>query len=74
MAVGERRHIIRFCETPKDKGRIMSRIGLNEVQAESYLDILTRQSMLIHNNGRYITTLRGQDYIASHERIRKISQ
>jgi predicted transcriptional regulator len=52
----------------------MSRLGLNEVQAESYLDILTRQSMLTHDNGRYITTLRGQDYIASHERIRKISQ
>jgi predicted transcriptional regulator len=52
----------------------MSRIGLNEVQAESYLDILTKQSMLINNNGRYLTTLKGQDYIASHERIRKISQ
>jgi predicted transcriptional regulator len=74
MVVGERQHIIRFCETPKDKGRIMSRLGLNEVQAESYLDILTRQSMLMQNNGRYITTLRGQDYIASHERIKKISQ
>jgi|GEM_PF-3261935 len=74
MVFGERRGIIRFCETPKDKGRIMSRLGLNEVQVESYLDILTRQSMLMQNNGRYITTLRGQDYIASHERIRKISQ
>jgi predicted transcriptional regulator len=74
MAVGERRGIIRFCETPKDKGRIMTRLGLNEVQADSYLVMLTRQSMLIHDNGRYITTLKGQDYVASHERIRKLSQ
>jgi predicted transcriptional regulator len=74
MAVGDRRGIIRFCETPKDKGRIMSRLGLNEVQAESYLDLLTRQSMLAHDNGRYITTIKGQDYVASHERIRKLSQ
>ena len=74
MVFVERRNIIRFCETPKDKGRIMIRLGLNEVQAESYLNILTRQCMLMQNNGRYMTTLKGQDYIASHERIRKLSQ
>ena len=56
MAISERIGIIRFCETPKDKGRIMSRLGLNDVQAESYLAILTRQSMLMQNNGKYVVT------------------
>jgi predicted transcriptional regulator len=72
MAIAERIGIIRFCETPKDKGRIMSRLGLNDVQAESYLAILTRQSMLMQSNGKYVVTVKGQSYISSSERIKKI--
>jgi len=65
-------HIIRFCETSKDKGRIMYKLGLNDVQAESYLTILTNQSMLVQNDNKYITTMKGQGYLASYDRIRKI--
>ncbi len=65
-------HIIRFCETSKDKGRIMNRLGLNDVQAESYLAILTKQSMIMQNNDKYVTTIRGQGYLASYDRIKKI--
>jgi predicted transcriptional regulator len=65
-------HIIRFCETSKDKGRIMNRLSLNEVQAEAYLAILTRQSMLMQNNGKYGITVKGQEYLSSYERLRKI--
>jgi predicted transcriptional regulator len=65
-------HIIRFCETSKDKERIMNRLGLNDVQAESYLTILTQQSMIMQNNAKYVTTTKGQDYLASCERLRKI--
>jgi predicted transcriptional regulator len=72
MAISERIGIIRFCETPKDKGRIMSRLGLNDVQAESYLAILTRQSMLMHNQGKYVVTNLGKCYIASYNRTKKI--
>lgn len=72
MAISERIGIIRFCETPKDKGRIMSKLGLNDVQAESYLAILTRQSMLMQSDGKYVVTTLGQSYISSSDRIRKI--
>ena len=65
-------HIIRFCETSKDKGRIMNRVGLNDVQAESYLSILTQQSLLIQNKGKYVITVKGQGYLSSYERLRKI--
>jgi predicted transcriptional regulator len=65
-------HIIRFCETSKDKGRIMNRLGLNDVQAESYLAILTQQSMLMQNNGKYVSTMKGQGYLSSYDRLRKI--
>jgi predicted transcriptional regulator len=65
-------HIIRFCETSKDKGRIMNRVGLNDVQAESYLSILTQQSLLIQNNGKYVITVKGQGYLSSCDRLRKI--
>jgi predicted transcriptional regulator len=65
-------HIIRFCETSKDKTRIMNKLGLNDVQAESYLTFLTKQSMLMQNNDKYVTTMKGQDYLASHDRIKKI--
>ncbi len=60
MALNERIGIVRFCESPKDNARIMSRLGLNDVQAESYLAILTRQSMLMQNNRKYVVTTKGQ--------------
>ena len=72
MAFGDRLDIIRFCETPKNKDRIISKLGLNEVQAESYLAILTKQSMLMQNNGKYVITMKGQGFISSSDRIRKI--
>jgi predicted transcriptional regulator len=72
MPVSEKIGIVRFCEKPKDKSRIMNKLGLNDVQAESYLTILTRQSMLSQNKGKYIVTTKGQSYISSAERIRKI--
>jgi predicted transcriptional regulator len=65
-------YIIRFCGTSKDKVRIMNRLGLNEVQAESYLTILTQQSMIMQNNEKYVTTTKGHDYLSSYERLRKI--
>jgi predicted transcriptional regulator len=73
MATFDRLEIIRFCETPKDKGRIMSRLGLNDVQAESYLVILKAQSLLAQKNGKYVITDRGQGYLSSYERTRKIT-
>ena len=72
MAISDRIGIIRFCETPKDKGRIMNRLGLNDVQTESYLTILTKQSMLMQNDGKYVVTTLGQSYISSSDRIKKI--
>jgi predicted transcriptional regulator len=72
VAISERIGIVRFCEKPKDKSRIMNKLGLNDVQAESYLAILTRQSMLMQNKGKYIVTTKGQSYISSFDRIRKI--
>ena len=70
--VGIVSNIIRFCETSKDKGRIMSRVGLNDVQTESYLTILMQQSMLVQNNGKYVATSKGQGYLSSFNRLRKI--
>jgi len=65
-------HIIRFCETPKDKGKIMNRLSLNDVQAESYLAILKQQRMLMEDNGKYSVTLKGEGYLYSYDRLRKI--
>jgi predicted transcriptional regulator len=72
VAISERIGIVRFCEKPKNKSRIMTKLGLNDVQAESYLAILTRQSMLTQNEGKYFVTTKGQSYISSFDRIRKI--
>ena len=72
MSIGDRLGIVRFCETPKNKDRIMSRLGLNDVLAESYLAILTQQSMLVQSNGKYVATIKGQGYLSSYDRIRKI--
>jgi predicted transcriptional regulator len=72
MALGDRLGIIRFCETPKNKGRIMNRLGLNDVAVESYIAILTAQSMLMQNNGKYIITTKGLGYLYSSDRTRKI--
>ena len=64
-------YIMRFCETSKDKGTIMNRLGLNDVQAESYLAILTQRSMIMQNNGKYVITTKGQGYLSSCDRLRK---
>jgi predicted transcriptional regulator len=72
MALGNRLGIIRFCETPKAKGRIMNRLGLNDAAAESYLSILMAQSMLVQNNGKYVVTQKGQGYLSSSDRTKKI--
>ena len=71
MAISDRLGIILFCETPKDKSRIMNRLGLNDVQAESYLAILTEQSMLMQNNGKYTVTIKGKSFISSCEKLRE---
>ena len=73
MAIGEWLEIVRFCGTPKDKERIMSRVGLNDVQADSYLDILIQQSMIKHNDGKYVVTSKGKGYVSSSDKIRKLS-
>jgi hypothetical protein len=36
------------------------------------LTILTKQSMLVQNSGMYVITTKGQSFLASHERLRKI--
>ena len=72
MAAVDKIGIVRFCEKPKDKDRIMHRLGLNNVQTESYLAILTKQSLLAESEGKYVITVNGQGYVSSHERIRKI--
>ena len=65
-------HIIRFCETPKDKSRIMTRLSLNSVEAEAYLNILMKQSMIAQNNGKYEMTPTGHDYLFNCDRLRRI--
>lgn len=65
-------NIIRFCETSKDKGRIMNKLGLNDVLTDSYLAILTQQSMLMQDNGKYVVTIKGQGYLSSYDKLRKI--
>jgi len=72
MSNGDRLGIVRFCETPKNKDRIMSRPGLNDVLAESFLAILTQQSMLVQSNGNYFATMKGQGYLSFYDRIIKI--
>ncbi len=69
--LGIKTYIFRFCETSKDKDRIMNRLSLNDVQAESYLTILTRQKMIMQNNGKYVITATGQSYLNSYDRIIK---
>ena len=75
MAISDRlgitSNIIRFCETSKNKDRIMQQLGLNDVLAESYLTILTRQSMLTQKNGKYLVTIKGQSFLSSCDRLRK---
>ena len=50
----------------------MNGLGLNDVLAESYLTILTRQRMIMQNNEKYVITGTGQSYLDSYDRLRKI--
>jgi len=46
-------------------------VGLNDVKAEAYLAILTQQSILMQNNGKYVITMKGQRFVSSFERFSK---
>lgn len=61
--LGNVSRIIRFCETSKDKVRIMNRLGLNGVQAESYLTILTKKACLLKTTENILS--QRQDTITS---------
>jgi len=50
----------------------MNKLGLNDVLTDSYLAILTQQSMLMQDNGKYVVTIKGQGYLSSYDKLRKI--
>ena len=64
--------IVRFCESLRHKGQIMNRIILNNVHAESYLSILTQQRLLMKNNGKYLRTKQGEDFLIVHDMFKKM--
>jgi predicted transcriptional regulator len=66
--------IVRFCQSVRDKDQIMNRMNLNNVYAESYLSILTRQRLLMKNNDKYLRTKQGNDFLIVHDMFRKIVQ
>jgi predicted transcriptional regulator len=64
--------IVRFCEPSRDKARIMNKWNLNDVQVEAYLVILAQQKLLKQNDGQYVTTERGHQFLASHDQLNRI--
>jgi predicted transcriptional regulator len=64
--------IVRFCEPLRDMSHIMSRLGLNSVEAESCIAILMQRKLLLENNGKYQITRQGRSYLNFHDRINRI--
>lgn len=64
--------IVRFCELPRDKVRIMNKMSLNNVYVEAYLAILIQQKLLTQNNGKYLKTEQGQRFLTVRDRVTRV--
>lgn len=61
--------IMHYCRTWRRKFQIMSALDLNDVEAEAYTAILTRQRLLEANLERYRTTHQGLSYLDIKDRV-----
>jgi predicted transcriptional regulator len=55
--------ILLFCDQHKAKTSIMYNTNLNYAQLESHLSCLTSLGMLMHQEGRYLTTAKGYRFL-----------
>jgi len=64
--------ILQACCLPRGKTRIMCKVKLNFTQANDYLAQLTSIGLLSKENGKYVTTGKGREFIAAYNRLGEI--
>ena len=64
--------IIRACLSPRGKTRIMCKVKLNFRQANDYLSQLTSLGLLSKENGKYVTTEKGREYLSAYKHLGEI--
>jgi len=62
--------IVNYCKTSRRKVQIMTEMSLNDLEAEAYTTILIRQRLLEKNVKEYQTTIQGNSYLDTMDRVR----
>ena len=64
--------IVNYCKTSRRKVQIMTEMSLNDLEAEAYTTILIRQGLLEKNVKEYQTTIQGNSYLDTMDRVRSV--
>ncbi|MBT0159376.1 hypothetical protein G4O51_05255 [Candidatus Bathyarchaeota archaeon A05DMB-2] len=64
--------IMQACLLPRGKTRIMCKVKLNFTQANEYLSQLTSLGLLSREDGDYVTTERGRQFMSAYNRLCEI--
>ena len=64
--------IMQACLLPRGKTRIMCKVKLNFTQANDYLSQLTSLGLLSQENGKYVTTGKGRQFISAYNYLGEI--
>jgi len=62
--------IVNYCKRSKRKVQIMTEMNFNDLEADAYTAILIRQGLLEKNLKEYQTTMQGNSYLDTIERVR----
>ena len=64
--------IVQNCLSPRGKTHIMYKSSLSFAQANAYLNLLISLRLLTQENGKYVTTDKGRQFISAYNNLGKI--
>jgi len=61
--------IVSYCKKSRRKDQIMTAMNFNDLETEAYTTILIRQRLIEQNFNKYQTTMKGNSYLDTRNRI-----
>jgi predicted transcriptional regulator len=62
--------IVNYCRTSRRKVQIMTEMNFNDLEVDAYTAILIRQGLLEKNLKEYQTTIQGNSYLDTMDRVK----
>ena len=61
--------IVSYCKKSRRKDQIMTAMNFSDLETEAYTTILIRQRLIEQNFNKYQTTMKGNSYLDTRNRI-----